>query len=51
MAWDWLGQKRIALSWTWRFNAPDASKDKCLRCAVERRFHKDQTHEFVEKEK
>jgi hypothetical protein len=52
MTWidDWLASRRIALSKSWLFSAPDASKDKCLRCAVPRGVHGSQ-HQFVEKEK
>ena len=39
MLWDWLGTKRLELSKTWTFSWPDASRDKCKKCAVERRFH------------
>ena len=47
MIWDWLGNKRIELSKTWTFSWPDASRDKCKKCAVERRFH-GSDHEFKE---
>lgn len=53
MTWDWLsiGKRReIKFSWTWRFSGPDAGKDKCLKCAVERRYH-NRDHPFEEKTK
>lgn len=46
--WDWLGKKRLSISKTWLFSFPDASRDRCLACAVERGLHKDRDHEFVE---
>jgi hypothetical protein len=47
--WDWLGRRRIEMSWSWTFNGPDAGKDKCLMCAVERKYH-GKEHKFVERE-
>lgn len=48
MNWDWLGAKRLSFSWTKTFDWPDASKDRCLACAVERGLHKNKDHVFVE---
>ncbi len=50
MIWNWLGRQKIILTKTWLFSAPDASKDICLACAVERGIHS-REHQFVEKEK
>jgi hypothetical protein len=50
-ALNWLGWKP-SVSWTWIFSAPDAGRDKCLKCEVERRYHSvsKNGHLFVEKE-
>lgn len=49
--WDWLGRRRLTLSKTWLFSWPDASKDRCCACAVERGLHKNKDHVFRESEK
>lgn len=51
--WDWLQRRKEdwSLSKSFRFSWTGAEKDKCLRCAVERRYHeKSFHHAFVEKE-
>ena len=47
---NWLAWKP-SVSWTWLFSQPDASRDKCLKCGVERRYHSvsQNGHEFEEK--
>lgn len=50
MKWDWLNLKRIGVSFSWKISEPDASRDKCLKCGVERRYHKSDDHLFKEKE-
>lgn len=47
MKWKWLGAKRLFISKSWLFYWPDASKDKCIKCAVPRGVH-GRDHEFVE---
>ena len=46
MTWNW--PKSIGFSWSWALNWPDASRDKCRACAVERRFHEHKDHGFLE---
>lgn len=50
MSWieDWLANRSLGLSKTWLFGYPDASKDKCLRCAVARWVHP-KDHPFEER--
>lgn len=49
MSWlfNWLRTRRPSISKTFLFSWPDASRDRCLVCAVERRYHQDD-HSFVE---
>jgi hypothetical protein len=49
MPWDWLNTKRLKISKTFLFSWPDASRDICMRCAKERRFHDRSDNLFVEK--
>ena len=48
---NWL-QWKPSVSWTWLFSGPDAGRDKCLKCGVERRYHSvsQNGHLFVEAE-